>query len=598
MAIYNGPNTVASGLILNLDPANIKSTRGEPTTNLATSSILNWDAGTITTVSDYDQYNVLRNLTKLTITSSPGRAYINHTIGVPVANQAYTISMWIKRIGSVNVTAGWEPEVTVADSYARPEQETGFVGNFYQNPNINDIPTQWERVTYTFKYTTQKISSVTLFIYFTGLNGEILFSDIQVEAKSSATNYTATSRTATFFDLSNNSNNATLTDGPKYNPANAGGRRNLLTYTEDLTVFYKYALAVTANTTVSPFGNQVADKIYATTVNDYHFISPGYNVIANTIYTYSVYVKALEYTKVHFAEGYNGTFNCSVDLTNGNIISKGGGGLISAYVEPSIDGWYRISVTFKPYENHPASLAFAGYPNSGATTGTYGVTYTGDGSSGIAVFGIQLEVGSYATTYQRVAADGTFNDTDKAASFVFDGLNDMLRVPSPNNKFAWTPSGVGNNSMSIELWVKTLDNDHIISKPWNGVGQYNYQLFGWGGFYIFSGDASNFGLAGSPVNTGNWEYFCGIITPTQLAIYRNGILNVGFANHGLVTNGPSVNTNDDLCFMAVFPYGVPWVGSTGLAASGNISSVRIYNRVLSAAEILQNYNATRGKFGV
>ena len=32
--------------------------------------------------------------------------------------------------------------------------------------------------------------------------------------------------------------------------------------------------------------------------------------------------------------------------------------------------------------------------------------------------------------------------------------------------------------------------------------------------------------------------------------------------------------------------------------NGNISNVSIYNRALTAAEVLQNYNATRGRYGI
>jgi len=32
--------------------------------------------------------------------------------------------------------------------------------------------------------------------------------------------------------------------------------------------------------------------------------------------------------------------------------------------------------------------------------------------------------------------------------------------------------------------------------------------------------------------------------------------------------------------------------------NGRVSSVKIYNRVLTAAEVLQNYNAQKGRFGL
>jgi hypothetical protein len=46
-----------------------------------------------------------------------------------------------------------------------------------------------------------------------------------------------------------------------------------------------------------------------------------------------------------------------------------------------------------------------------------------------------------------------------------------------------------------------------------------------------------------------------------------------------------------------------WIGgylgtSDQYYSGGNISNVQIYNRVLSATEILQNYNATKSRFGL
>ena len=595
MATFIGPSITTNGLILDLDAANIKSTTGEQTTNLATSpKDVTVGSTTIPTRTNNQVVNYDGTLTGGLLSGAGWLARI-----LSLSTGRYT-SSWIVKAGT-NTTCdfSWGGSHAGNSTTFTFNLLTGVFTNITQASGeiygAESLGNGWWRV-----YYSSSISSTSLYI--PQLNngvGTMYLGFVQIEQKRYTTALVDGTRSNSFFDISGNSYTSSLTDGPIYNAVNSGARRNLFTIdTENFAPLYKYAISVTTNTTVSPFGNQVADKLYANTATDSHYIAPGYNVIANTIYTYSVYVKALEYTKVHFAEGYNGAFNCSVDLTNGNIISSGGTGFISAFVETSIDGWYRVCITFKPWENYAASLGFAGYPNSGATTGAYGVSYTGDGSSGVAIFGIQLEVGPFATAYQKVSSATVFDDTNKSASFIFDGLNDMLRIPSPSDRFAWTPSGAGNNYLSIELWVKTLDGDHIISKPWNGGGQYNYQLYGWGGFYIFSGDASNFGLNGSALNTGNWEYFCGIITPTQLAVYRNGVLNVGFTNHGLVTNGPVLNTNNDLCLMAVFNYGIPWVGNIGLSTSGNIGSVRIYNRVLSAAEVLRNYNALRGRFGV
>ena len=41
-----------------------------------------------------------------------------------------------------------------------------------------------------------------------------------------------------------------------------------------------------------------------------------------------------------------------------------------------------------------------------------------------------------------------------------------------------------------------------------------------------------------------------------------------------------------------------WVGSTAYPFKGYVSQVLIYNRALTATEVLQNYNVTRHRFGV
>ena len=37
---------------------------------------------------------------------------------------------------------------------------------------------------------------------------------------------------------------------------------------------------------------------------------------------------------------------------------------------------------------------------------------------------------------------------------------------------------------------------------------------------------------------------------------------------------------------------------TGNSIGGSLGSVKMYNRALTTAEVLQNYNATRARFGI
>lgn len=181
-------------------------------------------------------------------------------------------------------------------------------------------------------------------------------------------------------------------------------------------------------------------------------------------------------------------------------------------------------------------------------------------------------------------------------SLTFDGSNDYIQMPSPNNKFDWTPSGSGFNILAIEFWVKTNDTSgRCVSKPWNGNGEYNYTI-DHNSWNCRIGAQSNV-ISFSSLATGNWEHIVCIVTPTQQAVYRNGLLNAGFTNHNITTNTPTYgSSNIPLAIMTLYPYGSGGWSYTSHAILGNLSNFKIFNRVLSPEDILKNYKALKGRY--
>jgi len=222
MAVYGGPDIVTDGLVLCLDAANSDCFRGEPTTNLITGSFVDSYASYSSVIwsDEIDQYGNIRSLRKATINNVSGwtRVHIPSSIaiGIPVINQNYTISMWIKRLGSIEVRAGWEPEVGPADGYRRPEVESGYYG-IAGGTQPNVVSDEWTYITYTFKYTSTTTSNIRLFFYINGNGGQIIFSDPQVETKPYATQFVNGTRGSTvatgggLADLSGNNNHGTIT---------------------------------------------------------------------------------------------------------------------------------------------------------------------------------------------------------------------------------------------------------------------------------------------------------------------------------------------------------------------------------------------------
>jgi hypothetical protein len=211
------------------------------------------------------------------------------------------------------------------------------------------------------------------------------------------------------------------------------------------------------------------------------------------------------------------------------------------------------------------------------------------------------------TVWTDLSANGFNGDFIDGPVFVpedqglirFDGLNDRIHFTNPSNRWAWAPDGtIGNSTLSFEMWTRSTDTGGFyFSRPWNGSGQYNYWLTH-SGWYKTAGSTAN-DQSFSTLATGRWEYVCAIVTTTQTAVYRNGVIDAQFTNHGVSGAVPSQgNGGESLLLMSLYPYGGGWAGNTGFSIQGDVAAFRVYNRVLSATEVADHYAAERWRFGV
>lgn len=197
--------------------------------------------------------------------------------------------------------------------------------------------------------------------------------------------------------------------------------------------------------------------------------------------------------------------------------------------------------------------------------------------------------------YNGTLVDGPTFSTN---IFSFDGLNDRVHVSSPSDRFAWTPSGAGNNTLSIDVWFKTSEtNGNLISKPWNGNGEYNYRFLP--NSLALQIGAQSYNANFTSLATGSWTHAVFILTSTQVGIYKNGDIHLAFANHSITNNTPSNgNQNINLSIMTLYPYSDGWAGDASHALLGDLALLKIYNKQLTQSEASQNFNALRGRFGV
>jgi hypothetical protein len=180
-------------------------------------------------------------------------------------------------------------------------------------------------------------------------------------------------------------------------------RTNLCLQSEDFsTTWTKVAATVTADAIVSPSGALNADKLVETTANSTHYAVQTVSV-TTTSRTASVYLKAGERTLVRIEHSGNTggaarriTINLSTGAITGAItIGTGGLNSFSESIVSVGNGWYRVISTIDPTvtSGNTQALLIQILDNTGQAT------YVGDGTSGIYIWGAQLEAGAFPTSY-------------------------------------------------------------------------------------------------------------------------------------------------------------------------------------------------------
>ncbi|MEZ6952565.1 MULTISPECIES: hypothetical protein [unclassified Aeromonas] len=169
---------------------------------------------------------------------------------------------------------------------------------------------------------------------------------------------------------------------------------NLITYSEDLsnTAWQKTRATVEVLAGASPRGNP-AYKIVPSTDDGAHYIARVYTPPGSGSHVLSFYAKSAGYTGVGiYLKGVPAVAG-SVDIASG-AIRAGSAGNITA--DDMGDGWWRISITTPVTSGVMADIHILALPNGGMM---WTDAYQGNGSSGILVWGIQLEAASIATSY-------------------------------------------------------------------------------------------------------------------------------------------------------------------------------------------------------
>jgi hypothetical protein len=188
-------------------------------------------------------------------------------------------------------------------------------------------------------------------------------------------------------------------------------------------------------------------------------------------------------------------------------------------------------------------------------------------------------------------------DGEAGGCFSLNGLNSYIEFAGDQGT-KWTAANtLGRNYMTWELCFKTSDaGGQLISKPWNGSGQYNI-TFSPGGIGLYDGNSYNHTFATSLAD-GVWHHVIIALNRTTITIYKDGVQILNEA-HGMSGSGPTVANNDlPLSVGTLYPYGQGWGGIDGFSIAGKFGIFRLYDYYMQPVEAEVNFQAIRARYGI
>ena len=228
---------------------------------------------------------------------------------------------------------------------------------------------------------------------------------------------------------------------------------------------------------------------------------------------------------------------------------------------------------------------------SGANLNSNGLIYSLDAANFRSYSGSGLTSNALVGGIGATLVNGVGFTSTNSGSFIFDGTNDFIDC----GNFLDNPT-----DFTVIAWHKTSASTNIqmiVAKLVNYGSGAGWGMFARGGIayqglsFIVQTNVSNWFVyyCSKLVNDNNWHHCTAVITNKIVTgFYVDGVSYSILAQSGglisTISNSVNVRIGRDEANEYIF--------------QGNISNVNLYNRVLTAQEIKQNYNATKKRYGL
>jgi len=244
---------------------------------------------------------------------------------------------------------------------------------------------------------------------------------------------------------------------------------NLFNYSQDYTdvAWSKSNSTITANSTQSPNGTNTASRITENSLTVQHFISTNVIISSNTAITASVYVKFDSANRRFFLQISDGTNYAGVVLyQDGSVSALDTGFSNRSFSSTSVgNGWYRLQISLTTSTATNIITRFMLVDNINAQS------YTGDGVSGLFVWGAQFVQGSlpkdyFFTTDRLNVPRLNYNTVGGCPALLLEPQRTNLLLNSVWAGGGTTPTSWSLNGTGVSTRIASIKNPN--------VGAYNF----------------------------------------------------------------------------------------------------------------------------
>jgi hypothetical protein len=321
---------------------------------------------------------------------------------IAVASNTYTFSIYAKAAGQNSVRIR---ENNSWGNFLNLNLTTGVAniigGNFdqFNNVQVQTLANGWFRLSFTTEAGVTNFSKYSIRGGETGdgTSGVFLWGAMLEVSDFGATDYIATTTAAVSVGPVSGLPRLDYLGSTCPRLLLEPQRSNLVTYSEQFNnaAWTPTDASITANAAIAPDGTMSADKLVENSANQAHYVQSASGTYTAATYSMSVFAKASERNILQLL--FNGSANVNAfanfDLTNGVVSLVASA---TASIEDYGNGWYRCTIN-AALSASTVPLAFCVIVNS--LTATRAASYLGNGTSGLFVWGMQSELGAYATSY-------------------------------------------------------------------------------------------------------------------------------------------------------------------------------------------------------